>query len=293
VETAPIETAPAPVLETADAKATLPSAVTLAGAVVIGGLLTLLYWNTVAGLVTDWWSESSHGLLVPPLVGYIVWLRRRTLAGTPACTDSRGLVLLAFGCALLMFGQFAGEFFISRVSIVVVLAGLIWTFWGMARFQTVGLPLLLLLTMVPVPLLVYNAAALPLQLLASAVATAIAQWAGVVVFREGNVIHLAQVSVGVAEACSGLRSLGSLIVMGLLVGFFLCKRFHSRLLLVLLAIPIAITVNVFRVSGTAILADYDYRLAMGFYHTFSGWLVFLAGMALMIGAAKLIYRWLD
>jgi exosortase len=125
------------------------------------------------------------------------------------------------------------------------------------------------------------------------VATHLAQFVGVAVFREGNVIHLAQVSLGVAEACSGLRSLGSLLVMGLLVGFVQCKRPLSRALLVALAIPIAIVVNVFRVCGTAILADYNYELAMGFYHTFSGWLVFLAGMALMFGTAQLLARWME
>jgi exosortase len=147
--------------------------------------------------------------------------------------------------------------------------------------------------MIPIPLLIYNTAALPLQLLASAVATNIAQAAGVVVFREGNVIHLAQISLGVAEACSGLRSLGSLLVMGLLVGFVNCHRPISRALLVGLAIPIAVVVNVLRVTGTAILADYDYSLAMGFYHTFSGWLIFLAGMGLMFGAARLIRMYID
>jgi len=142
-------------------------------------------------------------------------------------------------------------------------------------------------------LLLYNATALPLQLLASSVATKVAQLAGVAVFQEGNVIHLAQVSLGVAEACSGLRSLGSLVVMGLLVGFIQFKHMSSRVLLVALAIPIAIAVNVLRVCGTAIIADYDYQLAMGFYHTFSGWLVFVAGMALMFAASKLIFTWMD
>lgn len=288
-----METAVAPIQERTDIRVRLPPAATLGRLAVLSALLTMLFYDTAVSLVSDWWNESSHGLLVPPLVGYIIWLRRRMLASIPASTDRRGLLLVAFGCALLLCGQFASEFFISRLAIVVILAGLVWTFWGSARLKTLGLPLLLLLTMIPAPLLVYNSAALPLQLLASYVATSVAQLAGVAVFREGNVIHLAQVSLGVAEACSGLRSLGSLLVMGLLVGFVQCRRLSSRVLIVALAIPIAITVNVLRVSGTAILADYDYQLAMGFYHTFSGWVVFLAGMALMFGVAKLSHRWLE
>jgi exosortase len=265
----------------------------MAGAAVITGLFIALYLGTVQSLIADWWSESSHGLLVPPLVGYIVWLRRRHIQSIAAESDRRGLILLATGCVLFLLGQLASEFFVARVSLVVMLGGFVWTFWGVARLKALALPLLLLFTMIPIPLLIYNAAAVPLQLLASYVATNVAQLAGVVVFREGNVIHLAQVSLGVAEACSGLRSLGSLVVMGLLVGFIQCKCLLSRGLLVALAIPIAISVNVLRVCGTAILADYNYKLAMGFYHIFSGWLVFLAGMALMFGASKLIYRWID
>jgi exosortase len=268
------------------------SVLVLKGAI-IAGLLTLLYSKVAEGLASDWWSESSHGLLVPPLVAYVIYLRRHHIMSVPARPSGRGLCLLALGCLLLLFGQFASEFFVSRISLIAVLAGLVWTFWGSARLRALVLPLLLLITMIPVPLLVYNAAALPLQLLASYVATNVAQLVGVAVFREGNVIHLAQISLGVAEACSGLRSLGSLIVMGLLVGFVECKHLRSRVLLVALAIPVAIGLNVVRVCGTAILADYNYQLAMGFYHTFSGWAIFIAGMALMFGASKLIYRWLE
>jgi len=265
----------------------------LPAAILISTLLVLIYWKIIWALGVDWWSESSHGLLVPPLVAYIVYLRRNHIRSIPAHSDTAGLSFLCLGCLLAVLGQFSSEFFVSRVSLVVVLAGLVWTFWGRARLKALGLPLLLLLTMIPVPLLVYNSAALPLQLLASYIATNVAQSAGVVVFREGNVIHLAQVSLGVAEACSGLRSLGSLLVMGLLVGFVQCRRPVSRVLLVALAVPIAILVNVIRVCGTAIVADYNYRLAMGFYHTFSGWVIFLAGMALMFGAAKLVHSCVD
>jgi exosortase len=241
-------------------------------------------------LAVDWWDESSHGLLIPPVVFYIAWLRRSALLSVPATPDFRGIVFLSFGCLLLLIGELAGEFFISRLSLVVVIVSILWTFWGRARIRVLALPLLLLLTMIPVPLLVYNSLALPLQILSSGVATKVAQLAGVSAFQEGNVIHLAQVSLGVAEACSGLRSLGSLVVMGLLVGFIQCRRLSSRLALVFMAIPIAIALNVLRVSGTAILADYNYRLSMGFYHTFSGWLIFLAGMALIFAAAKIVHR---
>jgi exosortase len=279
-----------PALQPAPETTAAPAPAAFLQAVLIGVPAIFLYWRVVSVLVGDWWEDSSHGLLIPPVVLYVVWLRRQALLRIPPVPNARGILLLCFGCGLLLAGELSAEYFISRLSLVIVIAAVLWTFWGTARVRALALPLLLLLTMIPVPLLVYNSLALPLQLFASAVGASVAELAGVSVFREGNVIHLAQVSLGVAEACSGLRSLGSLVVMGLLVGFIQCRRVHSRVALVLAAVPIAIVVNVFRISGTAILADYNYRLAMGFYHTFSGWLVFLAGMALIFVAGRILQR---
>lgn len=117
-----------------------------------------------------------------------------------------------------------------------------------------------------------------MQLFASRVATDLAQALGVTVFRDGNIIHLAQISLGVAEACSGLSSLSAMVVASLLLGFLAEASIPGRILLLVLSVPLAIAVNVLRVSGTAVLADYQTEFALGFYHAFSGWLVFLVGL---------------
>jgi exosortase len=150
--------------------------------------------------------------------------------------------------------------------------------------------MLLLATMVPLPTIVYNQLAAPLQLLASRVATDTAQLLGVAVFREGNIIHLANSTLGVAEACSGLRSVSSLVIGALLLGYLDLDRVWARIVLLTLAIPAAILTNVIRVAGTALLSDRDPELAEGFYHTFSGWLVFLAGLGILLAAAKLLKK---
>jgi exosortase len=147
--------------------------------------------------------------------------------------------------------------------------------------------------MVPLPVIVYNQLAEPLQLFASAVSTKLAEFFGVSVYTEGNVIQLATATLGVEEACSGLRSLAALIVMALLLGFVVCRRLLSRVLLLAPAFPIAVFVNVLRVAGTAILADRNPDLAMGFYHLFSGWLIFLLGIALVFAACQLLHKFLD
>src|SRR5262249_39742003 len=155
----------------------------------------------------------------------------------------------------------------------VLLAGLTWTFWGAPRAQSLGFPLVLLATMVPLPAIVYNMVAAPLQLFASQVATSLAQALGVSIYRDGNIIHLANTSLGVAEACSGLHSLSALVVGSLLLGFLEDASITGRILLCLISIPLAVAVNVLRVAGTAVLADYRLEFAEGFYHAFSGWLV--------------------
>jgi exosortase len=262
---------------------------------IIGALLLGLYGQVVLGLADDWWNDpkASHGLLVPPLAAYVAWKRKHLTLRIPAAPDLHGLVLIAGGCLVLLIGKLGAEFFLSRISIVILLAGFVFTFWGKERLRTLGFPLLLLATMVPLPVIVYNQLAQPLQLFASQVSTKVAQFFGISVFTEGNVIQLATTTLGVEEACSGLRSLAALFVMALLLGFIVCRRPAVRVLLLLLAFPIAVFVNVIRVAGTAILADKNPDLAMGFYHTFSGWLIFLVGIGLVFAACQLLHRFLD
>ena len=256
------------------------------------GLVTILYAATAVDLAAEWWNvdSASYGMLIPPTALYIAYLRRDLTLSIPARSDLRGLWLLAFGCVVLVFGKLAAEFFLMRISLVVVLAGLTWTFWGLERLKTLAFPFVLLLTMVPLPTLVYNALAAPLQLFASRIATDLAQAMGVSAFRDGNVIQLANTSLGVEEACSGLHSLSALMVASLLLGHLENGTVPKRILLFLLSIPFAIAVNVLRVTGTALLADYRVELAMGFYHSFSGWLVFVAGFGVLWFAGKLLFR---
>ena len=140
--------------------------------------------------------------------------------------------------------------------------------------------------MVPLPTLVYNAVSAPLQLFASDVSTSLAQLLGVAVYRDGNIIHLANISLGVEEACSGLNSLSALMVVSLLIGFLICPLMSVRVILFALSIPLSIAVNILRVTGTAIIADYHEQFALGFYHSFTGWLVFIGGFAILYSLAK-------
>jgi len=146
----------------------------------------------------------------------------------------------------------------------------------------VQLVLLLLLLTVPIPAIIFNQIAFPLQLLASRFGETAISACGIPVLREGNVIMLATTSLEVAEACSGIRSLISLLTLGIVYGYFMHSSLWVRWVLALSSVPIAIFSNGIRVAGTGVAAHVlGPEAAEGFFHTFSGWLVFLVAFAMI------------
>jgi exosortase len=264
-------------------------------ALIISLLLVVMYADVLESLVEDWWGNESysHGFLVLPLALYIAWKQRHAILATPVAPGGSGLYMTGIGCLLFAVGKLGAEFFATRISLVLVVAGLVWTFWGKMRLRQFAFPLLLVASVVPLPVIVYNSLAAPLQLLASNLATHAAQSLGVSVYRDGNIIQLANTSLGVAEACSGLRSLGSLTVGALLLGFVGRFGIWARVGIVVLSIPIAVFFNIVRVTGTALLAERDPDLAMGFYHAISGWLIFVAGFGTLLLCTKILKRLLN
>jgi exosortase len=262
---------------------------------IIAALMGFLFFNVLVDMGHDWWTEPawSQGMLLPPLAFYIAWIHRARTFGYPVSPDAWGLLLTALACLMFLLGKLASEEFTTRLSFVILVAGLIWTFWGTRRLRTLGFPILLLASMVPLPVMLYSSLAAPLQLFASDIGSQVAQAAGISVFRDGNIIQLAGISLGVEEACSGLNSLSALCVGALLFGYLACQRLLSRAVLFVIAIPLAIGINVLRVAGTAILADHNQDLAMGFYHLFSGWLVFLVGAGMLYLFARLLHALAD
>jgi exosortase len=276
----------APQFETTDS----PSRRTWIRAGVLAVLLGFLFLPVIPGLVMDWWTDEgySFGFLIPPLAAYIVWTRRDLLRSVKCVPDYRGLPLLAAGCLAYLLGTWGLEYFLTRTSMIIIAAGLVWVLTGAARLKILTFPFVLLLTMVPLPAILYYQLTTPLQLLASSVAASIAQNLGIALYRDGNILQLASITLGVAEACSGLRSAASLAVSALLVGYMECRLVRSRAIIFLLAIPVSIALNVLRVTGTALLAEMDPDLARGFYHVFSGWLVFVAGFGVLYALARLM-----
>ena len=257
-------------------------------------LTSAVYADIVLRWARHWWIDESysHGLLVAPLACYLAWLRWRE---RPVDKSPRtyGLIVILAACAMCLMGRLGAELFLSRLSLVALLGGLLLTFHGAAALRRLSFPLLLLASVVPLPAIVYNNLSAPLQLLASSAAVNLVQVVGISVHREGNVIQLANTSLGVAEACSGLRSLASLLVSALLLGYLDCRRFRTKAVLLAASIPIAVLFNVLRVGGTAVLAEYNADLATGFYHAGAGWLTFVAGFGMLWVCARLFRRVLE
>lgn len=245
---------------------------------------SLLYRNVIVDLVKDWSRDDnySHGFLIVPLALYLAWERRAKWAAAMRKPGIWGLILVFASLLVLFVGVLGVEFFITRLSILGVIAGSIWFLYGWAHLRTMLFPILFLLLMIPLPAIIFNQVAFPLQLLASRFGEWSLTACQVPVLREGNVIQLANTSLEVAEACSGIRSLVSLLTLGIVYGYFVESRLWARVALAMATIPVAIAANAFRVAGTGIAAHlYGEDTAQGFFHSFSGWLVFLVAFAML------------
>ncbi len=252
------------------------------GSVLIGVLIAAIYYRVLAKLVTDWWQipDFSHGFLVHIFAAYLVWAKRETLLRTRIAPTWSGIAVVALGLVVLLLGVYGAELFLSRVSLVILLAGLVLCFGGWQLLRELRFALLVLLLAIPIPAIIFNEITLPLQILASKLASALLPLFGVPVLREGNVIALPAMKLEVAEASSGIRSLMSLFTLSIFYGYFLEKSFLRRAVLAVASIPIAIAANAVRILGTGLCVQYwDPDKALGFFHEFSGWVMFLVSLA--------------
>jgi exosortase len=265
--------------------------------VALGGVLAALaatYWTVGAGLVRQWATDDnySHGFLVVPLALFFAWQRRDRLLRLDPAPDGRGLLLVGGGLLLLVAGIAGAELFLSRISIVPVVSGMVLFLLGRAHLRALTFPIAFLALMVPLPAIVFNQIAFPLQLIASSAGEVTLRAIGVPVLREGNMLELAALRLEVAEACSGIRSLVALLAVSLTCGQFGGYSTRRLWLLAVATAPVAVIANAARVAGTGVAAHYfGAAAAEGFLHTVSGALVFvvaLAGLAALDRGIRLL-----
>jgi exosortase len=276
----------------------------------IAAALTFVYFAVLMKLGRDWWYDEnySHGLLVPFIIGFIVWQERKRF------TEHQGRGALWIGAACMVFGMLAlwagtagAELFVQRASLLLMLAGIVIYFFGFRIIGVVAVPMLLLALAIPIPQIIFNKIAFPLQLFASKCAVGAMQLLEIPVLRQGNVIELMPLGakepkrLAVVEACSGIRSLMTLVTLAVVYAYFTRPDrnagvppaarqrrayqsfgFWRSVILIASAVPIAILTNAGRVSGTGILAHYyGTKVADGFFHSFSGWVIYLVAAALL------------
>jgi exosortase len=284
----------------------------------IAAALAFAYSSVLAKLGYDWWTDEnySHGLLIPIVIGYILWLERERLSRVEARPSLLwGASLVLFALLALWVGTAGSELYVQRMSLALMLVGIIIYFWGGRLLRLLLVPLFLLLLAIPIPQIIFNKIAFPLQLFASRCAVWTMRLFDIPVLRQGNVIELmprgarTTKKLEVVEACSGIRSLMTLVTLAVVFAYFTRPRgqdgddasgggflqrikgygFWRAIILVASAVPIAIFTNALRVSGTGVLAHYyGTEIADGFFHSFSGWVVYIVAFLLLFAVGWLL-----
>jgi exosortase len=257
-------------------------------------LIAWLYASILSHLVLQWVGPHSdsnfqHGIFVPLFALFVLWQDRKRLKAIASEPSWAGLPLVVLSLLMLVLGVLGAELFFSRASLLVLLAGLIILFQGWTFFRAILFPWAFLILMIPIPNLILQQVTFPLQMLDAKLATALLELVHVPVLREGNVIKLAAMPLDVAEACSGIRSLLSLVTLAIIYGYLMETRMWVRVVLAILAVPIAVVANSFRIFGTGLLVQYwDPDKAEGFFHLFSGWLIFVVALIMLFAVHRLI-----
>jgi exosortase len=287
-------------------------------ALAIAFAILFTYAAVLVKLSRDWWSDEnySHGLLVPFIIGYILWLRRDKFATEPARPSVLlGGLAVAFSLFALWTGVAGAELYTQRMSLVLLIAGTVVYFFGLGFLRLLLVPLGLLILAIPIPAIIFNKIAFPLQLFASRCAVWSMSLLGIPVLRQGNVIELKPLNsfdtkkLEVVEACSGIRSLMTLMTLAVVFAYFTHPRSDDSngprgkfgwlrsfglwraVIIVGSAVPIAILTNASRVSGTGILSHYyGTGVADGFFHSFSGWAIYIVAFLLLFLVGWIVDR---
>lgn len=265
-----------------DWKRFLPLAATVAA-------FAVLFWSPMMTLGRDWWNDpdAGHGLLLAPLAVYLAW--KRGIREGARAQPAMGIAILLAAVLLRYVSGLAAELFTMRASMLAAVFGLVVFHLGFRQLLHWWLPASLLALSVPLPAVVLGSIANPLQFRASEMGAGLLEWRHVPVQLSGNVIRIPGRSLFVTEACSGLRSLASLISLGLLIGGLWLRHPVSRVLLIAAAIPVAMFLNGIRVFLTGFLVFYvDPKLGEGFMHVTEGWIIFVVAFAILGGIAALL-----
>ena len=253
--------------------------------IVYGFLLAFTYSATSEWLVGHHWAmdDFSYGYIVPAIVLYLIWEKRAILKNTLSVPSWNGSFAFGTGVILYWLGELAGEYFTQYISFWLLVVGLCWFHLGWKKLKTILFPLIFMLSMFPPPDFIYNRISVMLKLISSQIGVTLIRYTGMSVHREGNVIDLGFTQLQVVDACSGLRYLFPLIVLGILLAYFFKSSWWKKTIIVISTIPISIIVNGLRIASVGILYKYwGKAVAEGFFHDFSGWFIFMFSLGILL-----------
>lgn len=253
-------------------------------------LVILLFAPVFAKLIDTWSTQEdySHGFFVLPISLYMVWQKREKLHSLALRPVWKGFPVFLLGI-LTYWVSFLTKFHtLTHLSMILILFGVLLFLMGWELTRELSVPVLFLLFMFPIPSSYYILITNPLKLMITKISTQMLHFIGVPVFREGNLLFLPSTQLEVAEACSGIRSLYSYLMLSCLFAFITPKRL-AKMILILSTFPLAILVNIFRVTGTGILANsYGPNVAQGFFHQFTGFILFILGFIVLFSEYRLL-----
>ncbi len=247
--------------------------------------VSFLYFSVFSGLVHDWSTNDnySHGFFIPLISLYMIYVMRGELKRCPIKPVNLGLPVLLFGLAQLLVAVTGSEFFLQRTSLLPVLFGLALFLLGTCYAKKLLFPIVYLIFMIPLPAIIWNKIAFPMQLFSTRLTESVVHLIGIPVFREGNILQLASTTLEVVDACSGLRSLTTMFALSAALAWFAGYSTPKKWFLFFMAAPIAVFANIIRLTFTAILASrYGSEVAQGFLHEFSGMVTFFIGLAILL-----------
>jgi exosortase len=255
-------------------------------------LLAICYAPVLVALVRTWSGDADmgHAFAVPIFAAYIAWKKGDRIADLTPTPNWWGLAVMLWAGLQLYLGTLGAELFLTRTSLALSIIGAVLLLGGTNYVRIFRFPLFLLFFMVPIPAVIYTEITFPLQLFASRVAESTIDLLQIPVYREGNVLTLPQQTLNVVEACSGIRSLLTLTFLSLIYGYFCEKRTWVRTVLFFSTIPIAIIANAGRVTITGIVSQFNPELAEGWFHEAQGWVIFMIGLAILVGVHQLVVR---
>ena len=270
-----------------------PSISIWAGIFLIGALSIYLYLPVFDFFLyrVSKGKDFDYIYLAPLILGYLIWDKRKEIKEAYKNPSLAGLGLFLLGTVLFWLGELSGEYYSQYVSFLLLIAGAIWSIWGLEVIRRLFFVFLTALFFLPFPVFIIRVTTAKLQLVSSALGVEILRLLGRSVYREGNVIDIGFHKLQVVEACSGLRYVLSLLILALLMGYLSRLRPWQRSLLFAAAIPVAVLANALRIAATAILMEqFGQEVAEGFFHDFEGFFIFGFAFIALYAVAALLKR---